>query len=278
MIHKLEEELGLRLFDRSRQPVVPTEEGKEVIKRARVLMNQVKDLKEYAGEHKGEVSGELRLGIIPTLAPYLLPLFLKTFHDKYPGLHISVKEMLTDDIVSKLQNAELDMGIVATPLHEKSLTEQVLFYEEFFVYASKEENLPKKKYLLPKQIDVNHLWLLEEGHCLRNQVFNLCELKKQEKGSLSYEAGSIESLINLVDSSEGITIIPGLAALRLKGAQKQKVREFAHPKPVREISLVTREYYSRIKLVERLKETIIRAVPPDMLQFKRHLVTKIQLT
>ena len=207
---------------------------------------------------KGEITGELHLGIIPTLAPYLLPLFLHAFTQKHPSLKIYIREMITNEIIAQLKAGALDMGLLATPLHEPLITEYPLFHEELFVYASRHEKLPKKKYLLPKEIDIHHLWLLEEGHCLRNQVYNLCELKKlqTETENLHYEAGSIETLINLIDRHEGITIVPYLATLHLKAGQKKNVREFANPKPVREISLVVSENFPRKKLLEHLKNEI----------------------
>ena len=263
MIQKLEEELEVKIFDRKKQPVVPTREGEEIILRAKQVLAEVARLKEYAAELKGEVTGELHLGIIPTLAPYLLPLFLRPFSQQHPQLRIFIKEMVTNDIIVKLKTGELDMGILATPLHEEQLKEHPLFYEEFFAYASKSEKLSAKKYLAPKEINLENLWLLEEGHCLRNQVFNLCELKKQEAESnnLHYEAGSIETLINLVDKYEGLTIIPHFATLNLTAVQKEKVREFAEPKPVREISLVVSESYPRRKLVQELQTVIKQVVP-----------------
>jgi LysR family hydrogen peroxide-inducible transcriptional activator len=269
MIQKLEEELDLKIFDRSVQPVVPTKEGEEVIQRAKRIITQTNHLKNYANELKGNISGELRLGIIPTLAPYLLPLFLTSFHAKYPQLKIFMKEMITDDIIKKLTNGELDAGLCATPIDDKQLLEYPLFYEEFFVYASKEEKLPKKKYLLPKQIDVNHLWLLEEGHCLRNQVFNLCELKKRDREGLNYEAGSIETLVNLVDRNHGITIIPQLAEMNLTAPQRKNIREFANPKPVREISLVVNRNFPRKKILDHLKEEILSVIPQKFLLRKQ---------
>lgn len=263
MVMKLEEELGLKIFDRSRQPVAPTREGEEVIQRAKYILAEVNRLKEFAKELKGEVSGELRLGVIPTLAPYLLPAFLSSFLQKYPLLRLSIKEMVTDEIISHLKKGELDVGLLATPLHDALLLEHPLFYEEFFAYASQSENLPEKKYLLPKEINLNHLWLLKEGHCLRNQVFNLCELKKKETVSdnLQYEAGSIETLINLVDRHQGITIVPRLATLNLSAQQKKNIREFAPPKPMREISLVVSKSFPRTKLLEQLKAEIIDKLP-----------------
>lgn len=277
MIQKLEEELGLKIFDRSSQPVVPTKEGEEIIRRAKLIITQAEHLKNYAGELRGELSGEFRLGIIPTLAPYLLPLFLKSFHEKYPDLKIYVKEMITDDIIEKLNHGELDAGLCATPVSEKQLEEHPLFYEEFFVYASKEEKLPQKKYLLPKQIDVNHLWLLEEGHCLRNQVFNLCELKKRDHEGLNYEAGSIETLVNLVDRNQGITIIPQLAEMNLNTAQRKNIREFANPKPVREISLVVSKNFPRKKILENLKNEILAVIPETLVKKKGVKIKAVEI-
>jgi LysR family transcriptional regulator, hydrogen peroxide-inducible genes activator len=273
MIQKAEEELGIKIFDRSRQPVAPTREGAEVIRRTKLILAEWARLKEYAIELKGEIKGELHLGIIPTLAPYLLPLFLRSLIEKCPDLRIFIKEMVTDEIIQHLKTGRLDVALLATPLHEEQLSEESLFYEEFLAYASQSENFLKKKYLLPKEIDPSHLWLLEEGHCLRNQVFNLCELKNKEKENLHYEAGSIETLINLVDTYQGITIVPRLATLNLKASQLKKLREFAEPKPVREISLVTSVDFPRKSLVKLLKEQIISVIPFE-LQMKKQTVVE----
>lgn len=265
MIQKLEEELEVKIFDRSKQPVVPTKEGEEIIQRAVKILAEIKELRDFAKELKGEISGELNLGIIPTLAPYLLPLFLKSFTGKYPHLKVFIKEMITDEIIDKLKNGDIDIGILATPLSDGRITEIPLFYEEFYAYASKKEKLPRKKYLLPKEIDLNHLWLLEEGHCLRNQVLNLCELRKKdsENINLHYESGSIETLINIVDRHEGVTIIPRLAVLNLKKDQLENVRQFSDPKPVREISLAVKSNFPRKTLLKHLKEEIIKNIPAD---------------
>jgi len=262
MIKKLEDELGIKIFDRSKQPVKPTKEGEEFIARAKQVLAEVKRLKDFAEEIKGEITGNIHLGIIPTLAPYLLPIFLKGFIRKYPRLNIFIKELITEDIIDHVKKGELDLGLVATPLNEPSIKEYPLFYEEFFAYSAQGENLPWKKYLLPQMIDLRRLWLLEEGHCFRSQVLNLCELKKKdvENENLHYEAGSIETLINLVDKYQGITIIPHLAVLNLKQSQRKKIREFANPKPVREISIIAGNNFARTKILEKLKEEIITKI------------------
>ena len=263
MIQKLEEELNIRIFERSHKPVIPTREGEEVIRRAQQILAEVNHLKEYVTTLKDDISGSLRIGIIPTLAPYLLPLFLKSFADAYPKLKLFIQEMITDDILTLLHRGELDVGLMATPLHEKNIIEYPLFEEEFFVYVAENENYPHKKYILPANINTSKLWLLQEGHCLRNQILNLCELKKKEDfvASIHYQAGSIETLINLVDHHGGITIVPRLATIALRTDQKENLREFDNPKPVRQISVVTSKNFPRKRLLEKLRSAIIACVP-----------------
>ncbi len=263
MIQKLEDELGIRIFDRSKQPVTPTTEGEEIIARAKEIMADVSRLKEYTKDLKHEISGELKLAVIPTLAPYLLPLFIKSFVENHPLLKITIRELVTNDIITSLKNGDIDVGLLATPLNDMKLEEHPIFYEEFFAYVAEEEKMSKKKYLLPNDIDLSRLWLLEEGHCLRNQVFDLCELKKKDFQSdhLHYEAGSIETLKNLVDHHKGITILPHLATLDLTKKQKAKIREFAHPKPVREISLVVNKNFHRASMLTSLRAEIENHLP-----------------
>jgi LysR family hydrogen peroxide-inducible transcriptional activator len=262
MIKKLEDELDIQLFDRSRQPVKPTREGEAIIQLAKKIVAQTNLIRDYAREIKEEVSGELRLVVIPTLAPYLLPLFLRDFSRKFPGLRVHIRELISDDIVRVLRHGEADIGILATPLHQHDLQEYPLFYEEFFPYASETAQLPRKKYILPGDINPNHLWLLEEGHCLRDQLTHFCALKNAGtlENPVRYEAGSIETLINMVDNSEGITILPKLAVERLNQGQQENLRAFAPPIPAREISLVTVHDFPRKKLLENLKSAILEAV------------------
>ena len=274
MIQKLEEELGVKIFDRSKQPVIPTKEGEQLIIHAKSVLSELNRMKGYAKELQGEISGEFHLAVIPTLAPYLIPLFIKQFTNQYPLLSVRMKEMTTEEIIPKLKRREIDAALLATPLLENGLTENKLFNEEFFVYASKNELQSRKKYILPGELNVHHLWLLEEGHCMRNQVFNLCELRKMEgtKNNLLYEAGSIETLIQLVDKLEGITIVPRLLTLTMTSKQKAKLHEFANPKPVREISLVTVDSYPRKKLIRELCNLIALNLPFEVTTKKNEVI------
>ncbi|MEJ2615414.1 MAG: hydrogen peroxide-inducible genes activator [Ignavibacteriaceae bacterium] len=276
MIQKLEEELGIKIFDRSKQPVIPTEAGKEIIQQAKIILKEAGVLKEIAHSLKGELKGELRIGIIPTVAPFLLPIFLRQFLKKYQEVKVKIWEFTTEYIIEKLEKNILDVGILATPLNNSSILEQPLYKEEFFVYASKNETVLSKKYLLAEDININHLWLLEEGHCLRSQIVNLCELKKKEANSnLEYEAGSIDSLIKMVDQYEGITILPELAVRHLSAIQKKNIREFKPPVPVREISLVTYRHFVKTRMLETLKQEIIGNVVEYLSQKKKQRVIEI---
>ncbi|MES2778498.1 MAG: LysR substrate-binding domain-containing protein [Bacteroidota bacterium] len=277
MVKKLEEELDVIIFDRSRQPVVPTEQGKEIITQARMVLREASVLRQIAIDGREQVRGELRLGIIPTLAPYLLPLFLHSFLQQYPGVHISIQELTTDEIIQGLNTDKLDVGIVATPLHSEGIKEDVLFHETLKVFVSKNEKSLNKKYILPEQLDVKRLWLLEEGHCLRSQMLNMCELKKDEtyESNLKYEAGSIESLLKIVEVNNGITIVPELATLDFNETRKQQLRSFRSPVPVREISLVTYRHFAKKKLLEVLKKEIVTAVKPLLQKVKEKDVIEI---
>lgn len=260
MIQKLEDELGIVIFDRSRQPVKATPDGKIIIEKAKKVLSEIEEIKHFTQSLRGELKGELKIGIIPTLAPYLLPGFLKKFTDKYPLINVKISELTTDLITDKLKEGSLDIGIAATPINDSHITERPLFREEFFVYASKGEKVLNKKYLLAEDIDVNHLLLLEEGHCLRSQIINLCELRKKDlqHSNLEYEAGSIESLIKMVDMNGGITILPELAALSLDKKQKLNLRPFKLPVPVREISIITYKHFFKTKIMDAIKNEIIK--------------------
>jgi LysR family hydrogen peroxide-inducible transcriptional activator len=277
MIKNFEDELDVKIFDRSKQPVVPTQAGKMIIQQAKIILQEAKRMKIIVSELKGEIKGELRLGIIPTIAPYLLPIFLNSFLKKHPHLKIKITELTTRQIVEGLKDHQLDAGILATPLNNASLNEQPLYYEQFVVYASENEKVMEKKFLLPRDIDANHLWLLEEGHCLRAQVVNLCALRKKElaNSNLEYEAGSIETLKKMVDFNNGITILPELALKEMSAHELKHVRYFKPKIPVREISIVTYHHFIKQRIIDVLKEAICNSVPKEMLSPKRKTVTAL---
>ncbi len=278
MIKKLEEELDVIIFDRRKHPIVPTEAGKRIIDQAKIILKEIGRIKETAKELKGELSGELKIGIIPTLAPYLLPLFLGDFIKKYPRIKLKISEYTTQTIISRLQDLSLDAGILATPLNVDNLQEFPLFYEQFVVYAPQNDKLMKKKYLLADDIDINKLWLLEEGHCLRSQVINLCELKKKESNihQLEFATGSIETLKRMVELDHGITILPELAIKDMSKIQRTNIRYFKQPSPVREVSIVTFKNYTKKRLLDALKDEILLKIPEEMKSPKKKVITEIE--
>lgn len=274
-IQKLEDELGVKIFDRTKQPVIPTEIGVSIIAQARVVLREAGMIKQLISNQKDALAGELRIGIIPTLAPYLLPPIYKEMREKYPQLNLVIKETITEEVIHELKNNRLDCGLVVTPLKDPSIKEDVLFYEELFVYVSKKNALIDKKYVLPNDIDPSKLWLLEEGHCFRSQVLNLCELQKRGDLHVKYETGNIETLKRMVDKSDGITILPELAVMEFNKTQLKLVKRLKEPSPVREVSLVTHRDYIKSKLITTLKEEILNIVPKPMQKLQSKKVVEI---
>ena len=276
-IKKLEEHLNVQIFDRSQSPVTVTVIGQKVLAKAKQTLTSFNQIYDLVIEETNGIAGEVKLGVIPTVAPYLLPLFLKKLNADFPDVSLIVEELTTQKIIEGLQNGELDLGILATPLHIKNLKEHHLYFEELKVYVSAENKLYEKKYILSEDIDLNYLWLLEEGHCLRTQIANFCELKQKQNivSQLNFKTGSLETIIKLVDKYRGITLIPDLVTLDMTDAQKSKVRRFDGLKPQREISLVCEASYPRKAIVAALKETILACLPKGYLSEAKQKVLEI---
>jgi len=265
-IQKLEDELGVLLFDRSKHPVLPTEVGISVIEQARAVISAQKQIMEIVRDAKNEVSGHLKVGVIPTLAPYLLPLFLTSFIERYPKINLEVEELLTQQIIEKLKLGLLDVGLVVTPIDDRSINEIPVFYEPFVVFAAQNHPLLQQEKVDFKDIHAEDMWLLNEGHCLRNQVMNLCEEKAAASQALKflYKTGSLEMLIKLVEQRYGYTLLPALATLDMSPDRKALVREFAAPQPKREVSIIVHRGYLKKKLIECLKTEILTHIPVSL--------------
>ncbi|UII22135.1 hydrogen peroxide-inducible genes activator [Fulvivirga ligni] len=268
-IQKLEDQLGVLIFDRSKQPVAPTDLGKRIIEQARLALHESKKIQELVAEEKGEVAGEVRIGIIPTLSPYLLPLFINSFIENYPNVRIKVEELKTQEVVKKLNNSQLDIGVIVTPLNDPNLVTKPIFYEEFYGYVSHRSSLFNEKTLHVEALPANEIWLLNEGHCFRDQVLNLCHSYQDKDTQFKYESGSLEALKKIVDKNGGFTLLPELATLDFDKASKNKLRNFEDPKPVREVSLVMHKSYLKRKLVEALHKEILDAIP-DYINIQKH--------
>ncbi len=264
-IHKLEEELGVIIFDRSKQPLIPTELGMEILLQARKVLQENQQLYQLVKDLQQELQGKLHIGIIPTLAPYLLPLFIRNFISKYPKVELIVAELTTEIIIQKLKNDTLDCGILATPLNETQLTEIPLFYEPFVAYLSPKHELYDKRNLKNNEIDSKNLFLLDDTHCFSLQALQLCKTKNEALiHNFSYQAGSLETLKRMVEVHDGITLLPELALDNLTENQLDNVRYFENPEPVREISLLVRRSIIKKRLITALQTEIMNVIPQKM--------------
>ena len=242
-IKKLEDELGVIIFDRSRQPVVPTDLGAKLIEQARMTLSATQRIKEIIQEEQQEVEGTLKIGIIPTLAPYLLPVFIGPYIRKYPAVKVEVEELVSEEIIRRLKRDILDVGLFVTPYHDEKIVERPVFYEEMLVYAHPDCELLKKKEVGHEDIVTSDIWMLGNGHCFRNQVVNLCEMSASQHKNLpfEFESNSLETLMRIVDVEGGFTLIPELALQYMSPEKKKQVRSIANTKPLREVSVIDRK-------------------------------------
>ncbi|SOE22300.1 LysR family transcriptional regulator, hydrogen peroxide-inducible genes activator [Spirosomataceae bacterium TFI 002] len=273
MIHKLEDEYEIKIFDRTRQPVIPTEVGEKLIIQARKILQEAERFGEICIDMKENIRGELRIGIIPTIAPYLLPLFVSSFTQKYPEVLLKINELTTESILKQLENGSLDLGILVPLDNEQSWKVTPLYVEPFLVYSARSF---EKNFVLAEEIDVNDLLLLEEGHCFRSQILKLCELRNKDSQRVQYNSGSLETLRNLVDQQLGITILPKLATLHFDEKQKSKLREFREPQPVRKVAILTKRDYIKEKLITALKNEIVLNLPTE-LTIENSIVVPLEL-
>jgi LysR family hydrogen peroxide-inducible transcriptional activator len=265
-IKKLEEDLEIIIFDRSKQPLIPTDVGTRVIEQSRIVLKQSEEITNIVKDHKNQVSGMLRIGIIPTLAPYLLPVFIGNYKKKYPNIFIKVVEATTENIVELLNKDLIDVGILVTPLKEDKIIEKPVFYEEMMIYANSGHKLHSKKEITLQDIATPEIWLLSDGHCFRDQVINLCSFLGTTDSQLPFhfEAGSLETLMNIIDKEGGLTLIPELAKSTMETERKKNVLSFSNLKPLREVSLVYSRHFAKHKLINLLWREIKDSIPKDL--------------
>ncbi|PIF05541.1 MAG: DNA-binding transcriptional regulator OxyR [Draconibacterium sp.] len=275
-IKKLEEDLEVIIFDRSKHPLIPTDVGQRIIEQSRLVLKQSEEILNIVKEHKNQVSGMLRIGIIPTMAPYLLPIFIGQYKRKYPNIHIKVVEQTTESIIQLLHKDLIDVGILATPLNEDKINEKPVFYEEMLIYANPSHKLHKQKEVTIKDIATPEIWLLSDGHCFRNQVINLCSFLGAIDSELPFhfEAGSLETLMNIVDREGGLTLIPELAKESMSEKRLVNVLHFTNIRPLREVSLVYSRHFAKHKLINLLWREIRESVPAAMQNKERGTVVE----
>ena len=259
-LQKLEEELGVLLFDRKKKRLEPTVIGVKVVQQARQVLREVQLLREVVQVEKGELVGEVRLGIIPTLAPYLVPLFLVALAERHPQLRVRVEELQSEELVRRLKAHQLDVGLLITPLNDPQLREVPLLEEPFLGYVAASHPLYAHATLRPADLASEGLWLLQQGHCFRNQVLSICAPPQGSPRAYTYESGSIETLKELVRRNHGYTLVPELSMLAEVDSNPM-VKRFEAPEPVREVSLVVHHGFVRTQLLENLRELILAQVP-----------------
>ncbi len=275
-IQKLEEELGVLLFDRSKHPVRPTNIGEKLISQARIVVNESERVKQILQESKNQLEGPFKLGVIPTVSSSLVPRFINKFHSKFPNIQLQIQELRTDTILDRLRKDELDAALMATPLNEKGIIEKPLFYEPFMAFIPDDHRLSKESFITNSELDVNDLLLLNEGHCFRNSILNICsKMASDSKRPIDLESGNFETLIRLSKQGFGMTLLPYLHAIDLPAEDQRFVKPIADPKPTREISMVYTRAELKIKIIEELSSIIQNVVPEKLTLEKEHVVSPL---
>lgn len=261
-LRKLEDELGVELVDRSHQPVVPTAAGEQLIEQARAVLAERDRLAALADDVQDRVSGTLRIGMLPTLSPYLLPLVLPALDDAYPEITVVLREWPTDEVLDALHDDVLDVAIIATDEAGPHLHDQAVFTEPFVGYVAPSHRLADRDALQPSDLSVDDLWLLSEGHCFRNQVLSVCGAPRSARpGAVQFESGSLETLVHMVQHSGGMTLLPSLATCYMSDAERSAhVIPFASPSPTRTVRVVMRRQHKQ-RLVDAFVTTTHRTVP-----------------
>ena len=264
MIQKLEDELGVKIFDRKRQPIQPTQAGMKVIEEAWKVLNRAKKLRQTIDEERQTLTGTFEVAVLPTIAPYLIPRFFPQLMNEHPEMDVRITEMKTEDMRKALRRGTIDAGILARVdgLEEMNCTS--LYREQFFAYVAEDDPLYVKEFIRPADLSGEYLWLLDEGHCFRDQLVKFCQLKSAALSKKSYNLGSIETFMRIVENGKGVTFIPQLALSQLTKEQHRLVRPFAHPVPSREIILMTSPNFIRHTLLRMLVDRIKESLPDDI--------------
>tara|TARA_B100000575_G_C23110238_1_gene641265 strand:+ start:726 stop:1658 length:933 start_codon:yes stop_codon:yes gene_type:complete len=256
-VQKLEEELNIKIFDRTKKPIDLTSVGKKIVNQAKNIVAEAERIHDIVDQQKGFIGGDFKLGIIPTVMPTLLPMFLKTYVKRYPKVKLKIEELTTDEIINRLEDGNLDCAIAASPLQIDNIKERVLYYEPFVGYISPNHRFKLKKQIEISDLDISEILILEDGHCFRQGVLNLCKTKKEQKlDNIQLESGSIEMLVKLVNEGMGITLLPYLNTFDLKSNEKDNLRFFVTPPPAREISLLYNKNELKIQIINSIHQII----------------------
>lgn len=262
-IQKLEEELGIQIFDRSKKPIQLTDVGEKIVNQAKNIVNESGRIKDIVDQQRGYIGGDFRVGIIPTVMPTLLPMFMAAFIKKYPKVNLIIEERNTEEIIKMLKADQLDAAIAATPLDEETIKEVVLYYEPFVAYVPENNPAHAKKNFEVEDLEanLNNILLLQDGHCFRNNVLNICRANNLPSDNhFQIESGSFETMIRLADEGLGMTLLPYLHTLDLNDKAREKLRHFANPQPSREVSIIYNKKELKIQIIDALRSVITGVV------------------
>ncbi|MEM5564343.1 LysR substrate-binding domain-containing protein [Psychroserpens sp. AS72] len=256
-IQKLEDQLDVQIFDRSKKPIELTDVGRKIVQQAKNIVDESERIQDIVDQQKGFIGGEFRIGIIPTVMPTLLPMFLKNFIKKYPKVKLKIEELTTEEIITRIMDGHLDAAIAATPLEHESIKERVLYFEPFVGYIPNDHRLKNKKKIDVSDLDLNDMLLLEDGHCFRDGVINLCKaLKSHDDDQFQLESGSIETLVKLSNEGLGMTLLPYLNTLDLNEKMSTMLHHFNDPSPAREVSIIYHKNELKMQIIDALHNVI----------------------
>ncbi|WP_299892131.1 LysR substrate-binding domain-containing protein [uncultured Lacinutrix sp.] len=256
-IQKLEDQLDILIFDRSKKPIELTDVGSKIVSQAKNIVNESYRIQDIVDQQKGFIGGEFRLGIIPTVMPTLLPMFLKNFIKKYPKVKLKIEELTTEEIITRINDGHLDAAIAATPLENENIKERVLYFEPFVAYIPASHRLNDKKIIEISDLDIDDMLLLEDGHCFRDGVINLCKVfKDQNDEHFQLESGSIETLIKLSNEGLGMTLLPYLHTMDMNKDAKENLHHFKEPSPAREVSIIYHKSELKMQIIEAMQDVI----------------------
>ena len=271
-LQKLEEELDILIFDRSKHPIVPTPLGAKILDQARSVLYEAQVLEQMAKKIGGKFEGQLNLAVIPTVAPTLLPRFIPEFSQKYPDIKLTIEELKTEDMIEALRQDRIDVGIAATPLMEKGIEELPLYYEPFMAFVPEYHSMVNDEFLLASELNANNMLLLNEGHCFRSSVLQICQTDLQEDQRINMESGNFDTLVKLAHRGLGMTLLPYLNTLDLAAKFKKGIKPIAEPTPTREISMLYTRTQLKQEWIQAMAAVIQSTLPENLLEKSDHII------
>lgn len=272
-LQKLEEELDILIFDRSKHPIVPTPLGAKILDQARSVLYEAQVLEQMAKKIGGKFEGQLNLAVIPTVAPTLLPRFIPEFSQKYPDIKLTIEELKTEDMIEALRQDRIDVGIAATPLIEKGIEELPLYYEPFMAFVPEYHSMVNDEFLLASELNANNMLLLNEGHCFRSSVLKICHTDLQEDQRINMESGNFDTLVKLAHRGLGMTLLPYLNTLDLAAKFKKGIKPIAEPTPTREISMLYTRTQLKQEWIQAMAAVIQSTLPENLLEKSDHIIS-----